>query len=81
MPLHKQSLDPLLVLSGMQLHVPPSAIDIRRRIQICLSIVATDYSAKRLLIRTIRPIWIMTFWALARRKPRRAESVVRRLGL
>src|SRR5207248_7816980 len=66
MSLHEQGFDFLLVLACLQFDIlePPGKIG--RGVEISVERVATDDTAKRLLIGTMGTIWIVTHAALLR---------------
>src|SRR5947209_19361182 len=66
MTLHQQGFDGLPILAGVQFLVSQAMLNIDSRIEISMCTVATDHAAKRLLVMTIGPIWIVTYTALLR---------------
>src|SRR5215469_3084877 len=66
MPLHEQGFDCLPILAGAQFSVSPAMLDVDRCVEIGVRAVATDSTAKRLLIRSVRTVDRMTDTALLR---------------
>jgi hypothetical protein len=62
----QQSFDGFPVLAGAQFVVSPAMPDVDGRIQISMRSVATDPTAKRLLIRSVGSVWVVAHTALLR---------------
>src|SRR5450755_3663065 len=63
-PLHEHGFDLFFAYASVQFLVPQSPGQICRRIVIGMGVIATDDTAKRLLVRTIGAIGIVTYAAL-----------------
>src|SRR5215469_15289310 len=62
----QQGFDGFPLLAGAQFLVSPAMLDVDRRIEISVRAVATDHTAKRLLVGPVGAVYIMTAAALLR---------------
>ena len=62
----QQGFDFLPLLAGAQFSVSPAMLDVDRRVEIGMRAVATDHTAKRLLVGPVRTVYIMADTALLR---------------
>src|SRR5260370_34910872 len=62
----QQGFDFLPLLAGAQFSVSPAMLDVDRRVEIGMRAVATDHTAKRLLVGPVRTVYIMPDTALLR---------------
>src|SRR5712691_8441478 len=67
MPPHEQGFDLFPVLAHYHFTIAPSMCDSESGVEVGMCAVATDRAAKRLLVRSVGAIWIMTHAALLRR--------------
>ena len=59
MSLQQQGFDRFPVLAGTQFIVSPAVLDVRCSVEIGMRAVATNHTAKRLLVGPVGSIWIV----------------------
>ena len=64
MPAHQQGFDHFPILTGAQFIISPAVLDVDGRIEIGVCAVATDPTAKRLLVGPVGSVYIMAHAAL-----------------
>src|SRR5258708_5137513 len=66
MSLQQQGFDRFPVLAGTQFAISPAVLDVRCSVEIGVRAVATDHTAKRLLVGPVGSVYIMAHTALLR---------------